>query len=63
MEWRRISEAVQCSVVHTLSSIHVPCSCAHVWPKKLLSFSSEAAVAVANKKQKNYLGGIVHVGP
>lgn len=37
--------------------------CAHVWPKKLLSFSSEAAVAVANKKQKNYLGGIVHVGP
>lgn len=61
MEWRRISEAVRRSAVHTLSSIHVPMC--HVWPKKPLSFSSEAAVAVANKKQKNYLGGIVHVGP
>lgn len=45
MEWRRISR------YHIYLTSQVPC--AHVWPKKLLSFSSEAAVAVANKKQKN----------
>lgn len=55
----------QCSAVSTYLKFY-PCAhvpMCHVWPKKPLSFSSEAAVAVANKKQKNYLGGIVHVGP
>lgn len=50
-KWGSAVQSVGGTYLKFYPCAHVPMC--HVWPKKLLSFSSEAAVAVANKKQKN----------